>query len=243
MKTKSNDVKLNNLTVLITDICNRNCAGCVNQGFVNTHKRFMTNEVFNQGLEWAKKHKKTGIIFNGGEPTLHPNLIDFIILAKKFNFCTYLFTNYSQPDVVKKIDASKALDRITISNYDQLDLPTQKHFQTKLTLCTIIWSGRFNTKADFDRFIDENKDNYDSLFFQTLRPSTQWAKNNQFVDWLEELFDVTSDENMFLHNKKRAIIYRGCKIKFNNKETSSIQRHNMNLDGEIHDNYNWQYKK
>jgi organic radical activating enzyme len=234
------DIKLDNLTVMVTDICDRGCPGCVNQGFVNKQKRFMTDEVFTNGLKWAAAYNKTGIIFNGGEPTLHPHIVEFAGQVKKSKLSTFIFTNYSRPDVVKKLDESGKMDRITISNYDQPNMPNQKDFKTPLTLGTIIWNGRFKTKEDFDRFIDLHQGRFDKLFFQTLRPANQWAKDNQTVDWLEELFVKTNEENIFLHNKKQAIEYRGCEIKFNGKETSSFIRHNMNLDGEIHDNYDWQ---
>ena len=229
------NVKLNNLCMLVTDKCNFKCPWCVNEGFVNKRKVFMTKEVFLKGLEWAKNNGKKGIVLNGGEPTLHPDLQEFALLAKNYGLGVYLFTNYSFPDVVKKLDLSGALDKITISYYNQKELPKQKDFKTNIWLSTLVWRNRFKSLDDFDRYIDSKRNLGLTLFFQTLKDGTEWARENKTVDFLEKIFDKTDDKG--LYNKKEAILYKNCIIKFNNKEAIDYPRHNMTMYGEIRNNF------
>jgi organic radical activating enzyme len=244
---KEDGVRFDNLNVIITDICNKGCPMCVNAGFVNKQKRFMTKDIFKRGVKWATEHEKYGIKLNGGEPTLHPLINDFAIFAKEQGLGTYLFTNYSRPEIIKEMDKCGSLDRIIISNYDQPNLPRQDDFKTKLSLSTLLWNGRFENRAEFEKFIDEKRNQFDKVFFETLRPATQWARDNQFVDWLEEIFaeankyDISFRPSVDGSNKKRKIDYRGCEIKFNTESRATYQRHNLTMDGEIHAGFDWQY--
>ncbi|MDR2572050.1 MAG: radical SAM protein [Oscillospiraceae bacterium] len=244
---KENGVRLDNLNIIVTDICDRACKMCVNQGFVNTQKRFMNEEVFKRGIIWAKNNGKYGIKLNGGEPTMHPSINEFASFAKAYGLGVYLFSNYSRLEIIRRMGESGSLDRIIISNYDQSGLPTQKEFKTKFSLSTLLWNGRFRTKNDFDRFIEDKRSQFDKIFFETLRPVTQWAQDNLIIDWLEEIITETSHENIDLldanNSQKLKIEYRGCEIKINTKERASYQRHNLNLDGEIHSGFEWQHDR
>ena len=238
---KRPDVKLQNLCVLITYACNKRCPFCVNRHFVNKHKRFMTKEVFIQGLLWAKSKGIKGIVLNGGEPCLAPKILEFATLAKEMGFRVSLFTNYSRGDIVdtvKKLDSYGVIDKITVSYYGQKNLPRQDDFKTELWLSTIVHKEHFKTRDDFDRYIDAKKGLGATLFFQTVKPNgTEWAEEHKTVDFLEDIFAKTKPEDHFLWNKKRAIMYRDCIIKFNNKNAINYLRYCMTLEGEIRTNF------
>ena len=242
---KRPDVKLENLCVLITYACNKRCKFCVNRQFVNKYERFMTKEVFIQGLLWAKAKGIKGIVLNGGEPTLHPNILEFATLAKEMGFRVSLFTNYSREDIVdtvKKLDSFGVIDKVTVSYYEQKKLPNQGDFKAELWLSTIVHKERFKTRSDFNKFIDSKKKllGAGQLFFQTVKPNgTKWAEENKTVDFLEDIYEETKNENHYLWNKKRALMYRGCIIKYNNKNAIDYPRYCMTLEGEIHSNFDW----
>jgi organic radical activating enzyme len=231
------NVKHNNLCVLVTYECDRKCDFCVNAGFVNKRKGFMTKQIFTKGLQWAKDNGKEGIVLNGGEPTLHPNLLEFAMLAKDYGLTVTLFTNYSFPNVVKELDSSGGLDNLVISFYDQKNLPLKSNFRANYFLSTLIWNNRFKSKNELDNYIDSMLDLGAIMFFQNLKTKTTWAKENNSVDFIEELYAESSVKERILWNQKRAFLYRGCIIKFNDVELFWKPRDNMSIDGEIRDDF------
>jgi pyruvate formate lyase activating enzyme len=67
-------------------------------------------------LEFLKKRKGTleGVCITGGEPTIQPDLINFIKKIKKMGYAVKLDTNGSRPDVLKKIIDGKLVDYIAM---------------------------------------------------------------------------------------------------------------------------------
>jgi len=66
------------LYLQLTEKCNMSCAHCC---FAATGKgTFMTESVFNKSLDIAKSYGG-GITMGGGEPTLHPKILDWVMDA------------------------------------------------------------------------------------------------------------------------------------------------------------------
>ncbi|MDO8529180.1 MAG: anaerobic ribonucleoside-triphosphate reductase activating protein [bacterium] len=61
-----------------------------------------------------RKEKLEGVCITGGEPTIQPDLIDFIKKIKKRGFLVKLDSNGSRPDVLKKIISGKMIDFIAM---------------------------------------------------------------------------------------------------------------------------------
>lgn len=97
--------------------CNFRCPYCHNIELVKSGAFDQKNSIPEEYvLEFLKGRKGDldGICISGGEPTLQPDLIDFIRKVKKMNFLVKLDTNGSNPKIVQKILDENLLDYIAI---------------------------------------------------------------------------------------------------------------------------------
>jgi pyruvate formate lyase activating enzyme len=61
------------------------------------------------------------VVVTGGEPTLHPDLPEFLSSVKKLGFDTKLDTNGSNPDLLQEIIAMRLVDYVAIDVKAPLD--------------------------------------------------------------------------------------------------------------------------
>ena len=91
-------------TVIWTPGCNFRCPFCYNVDLVLDQPSlpsFSETEI----LDYLHKEKKflDGLVVTGGEPTLQPDLIDFLAKVKTENLSVKLDTNGSHPEVLEKL--------------------------------------------------------------------------------------------------------------------------------------------
>jgi organic radical activating enzyme len=197
IKTTENDY----INMIVTHECNRNCPFCVDK--YRGNKGYISSESVENALRFAKQYGAKDVLLVGGEPTLHPNIVSIAERVKNYDLNCILTTNYTCPDVVKRLDG--VVDSFNISYYGQENLPDQSDFSSDITLSTLIWKGRFRSIDEFDRFIDKYENRF-HLKFSTLDACNEWCKKNQKVDFLDYLpfsKDVVLFENNLGH------IYRG----------------------------------
>lgn len=90
--------------VIFTQGCNFRCPYCHNPELVissSFQDTIPEEEVISFLFE--RKDKLQGVVVTGGEPTIQPDLIDFLKEIKSMGFCVKLDTNGSSPDVLKKV--------------------------------------------------------------------------------------------------------------------------------------------
>ena len=103
----------------ITNNCNLNCSFC---SPVKKTKRFMTISEFEHILKEVELKTNYIYLHVKGEPLLHPNLIDFLKLAEKYNLKVNLTTNGTLfPILVDKLKVCKALHKINFSLHCEQD--------------------------------------------------------------------------------------------------------------------------
>jgi len=90
--------------VIWTPGCNFRCPFCYNADLVLNHSSlpsFSETKILN----YLRKEKDflDGLVVTGGEPTLQPELIDFLIKIKAENLPVKLDTNGSRPEVLRKL--------------------------------------------------------------------------------------------------------------------------------------------
>jgi len=73
------------MLIRITNQCNMMCSHCMIDGVSPTGEH-MTKETFIKALDFAKRSGAMIIALTGGEPTLHPDLFDFIKESRKGAF-------------------------------------------------------------------------------------------------------------------------------------------------------------
>ena len=94
--------------VEITNVCNLNCSFCAKN---NRKKAFLSLDKFEILLGKLKKHTKYLYFHIMGEPTLHPNINEFINIASEY-FYINITTNGTMLD---KISDNKNIRQINIS--------------------------------------------------------------------------------------------------------------------------------
>lgn len=97
--------------------CNFRCPYCHNPELVlpeliKKQPKITKKEV----LDFLKKRQKLleGLCITGGEPTIQPDLIDFIKKVKKFGLLVKLDTNGSCPDVLNNLIEKKLIDYVAM---------------------------------------------------------------------------------------------------------------------------------
>ena len=101
--------------IIFTQGCNFRCPYCHNPELVNP-KLFQEpideDDIF-RFLE-MRKGKLDAVEITGGEPTLQPDLIEFMRKIKAMGFLIKLDTNGTNPEVVEKIIKNKLVDYIAM---------------------------------------------------------------------------------------------------------------------------------
>ncbi len=115
-----------------------------------------------------RKEKLDGVCITGGEPTIQPDLADFIRKIKKMGFSVKLDTNGTRPDVLKELFKEKLLDYVamdiknTLEKYDETTGSKADKKRIKLSVELIRNSGvpyefrttvvpGLHTPKDFDK--------------------------------------------------------------------------------------------
>jgi len=97
--------------------CNFQCGFCHNPELVDPneikkHSQISEKEFFD--FLQQKEGLIEGICITGGEPTIHPDLIDFIRKIKNMGFLIKLDTNGSNPEILQKLIDARLVDFIAM---------------------------------------------------------------------------------------------------------------------------------
>ena len=109
-------------TTVFTVGCSFRCPFCHNPELVDlrlAHNEESEKEFFDF-LE-KRKGKLEGVCITGGEPTIQPDIIDFIKKIKKMGFLVKLDSNGTRPDVLKKIFDQKLVDYVAMDIKNSLE--------------------------------------------------------------------------------------------------------------------------
>ena len=102
-------------SILFTQGCNFRCPYCHNPELVEPalfREPLSEKEIF-AFLE-KRKGKIDAVSITGGEPTIQPDLVEFILPMKDIGYLIKLDTNGSRPDVLGKLISEKLLDYIAM---------------------------------------------------------------------------------------------------------------------------------
>lgn len=82
------------LQVDITDMCNLRCPGCLTgMGWNKDHQGMMPYETFARLIDGAARHTALAVLYNSGEPLLHPAAVDMIRLLTANRIASVISTN------------------------------------------------------------------------------------------------------------------------------------------------------
>jgi len=95
--------------------CNFRCSFCFNPELIKDSEKIRDideNEVF----DFLEKQKKwlDGLVISGGEPLLYKDLPEFIKKIKKMGFLVRIYTNGTNPEMLKQLIDNKLVDSIAM---------------------------------------------------------------------------------------------------------------------------------
>lgn len=199
IKTKTTDY----MSIVLTHECTRNCPFCIDK--YRGCGMMISGSDFIKGLDFAKAHGIKDILLTGGEPTLHPKVIQYARLVKEYGFRLILTSNADRPEILYELD--KYVDCFNFSHYNQeMPDPTKFH-HADLTISKLLFKGGIDSKRKLDSFIKRYKNNF-YLKFSTMTTITEWAEKNNtnFVDRLK-------GEHITVFGEVPALMYNGSVIK------------------------------
>jgi pyruvate formate lyase activating enzyme len=103
-------------TTVFTVGCNFRCPFCHNPELILGSRLPEFDKMEKVFLTFLKtrQDKLDGVCITGGEPTIQPDIIDFVKKIKKMGFAVKLDTNGMRPDVLKKLLDLKLLDFVAM---------------------------------------------------------------------------------------------------------------------------------
>jgi len=102
--------------------CNFRCPYCQNPDLIDNPDKLPAIKE-EDIIDFLEKKRKwlDGICISGGEPTIHPGLVDFIKKIKKMDFLVKLDTNGTNPVMIKELLDNKLIDFISMDIKASLD--------------------------------------------------------------------------------------------------------------------------
>ncbi|WP_297336202.1 anaerobic ribonucleoside-triphosphate reductase activating protein [Algoriphagus sp.] len=108
--------------------CNMRCAYCYNPEIVLGKGKLSWGQI--QDFLLARRRLLDGVVFSGGECTIHPQVIPLIHEVKKMGFEVKIDTNGSRPEVIRQLIEDDLVDYVALDfkamaqKYEQI---TQTH--------------------------------------------------------------------------------------------------------------------
>ncbi|WP_051276465.1 anaerobic ribonucleoside-triphosphate reductase activating protein [Desulfovirgula thermocuniculi] len=101
--------------VVFTRGCNFRCPWCHNPGLVDP-ARYVPEVPLGEVLWFLERRRRFlgTVVVSGGEPTLQPDLLDFLRQLKRMGYKTKLDTNGSRPDVLRRVLGEGLVDCLAV---------------------------------------------------------------------------------------------------------------------------------
>ncbi len=114
LKTSLIDYPAHLACVIFSCGCNWNCWYCLNQDMINFSQTGNVQE--NEILQFLDERKNflDGVVLCGGEPTLQPDLENFILKIKNLGYDVKLDTNGTNPDILKNLIEKNLIDYVAM---------------------------------------------------------------------------------------------------------------------------------
>ncbi len=135
-------------TVLFTPGCDYNCFYCHNRELIeNVGDTIDIEEI--EAFLLKRQGLIDGVVVTGGEPTLHKDLIPFLLKIKQYGYMTKLDSNGSNPDVISACIKAKAVDYYAIDykapfeRYKEIARGNADVLQVQRTIQILIDSNQF----------------------------------------------------------------------------------------------------
>ncbi len=223
---------------LLTKQCNSNCNFCIEKD-VRTGG-FLSWENFKKAVNFAKESGLYNFFLHGGEPTLHPDIVDFAQYAKDAGLTVKMFSNGINYEILKKLDG--IVNEIKISYRGNFSFRfKQPEWNTKLYLGILATERDYPTEDDLLSFVHHaHAVTGMEVYVNTMNPVNQGSYDNQFVPYLEDYFNNLPEDKIFSsYHKAGFYLPDGTRVRMGNKSMKpNHTKYNMSPDGIIYNHFN-----
>lgn len=214
------------LLVYIIDSCNYNCEYCYND-FPRTNIKLDLNKlyVFIKDI-LIDTYKKDYIWLEliGGEPTLHPDLLDFCQkISKLNNIYTTIYTNFSKEvdfyntllDIDSRISLILSWHSSNKTFKDKLNLIPKKYIQNNITVSVIYEHNNISGALNIFDYVKNTYNDIKELAFPLIEDNKRYCSLKY------------TDDNIIEYNKRLQFVKDKTNIKlvFNDKSSEIVNQH------------------
>ncbi len=201
------------LHLALTNTCDQVCVGCFYSRGKADKEIFLTEGLFKNILDQAHDHKVFQFAFGGGEPLLHPRILEFVKKSREQNIVPNITTNGNllTPEMAEKLrDAGLGQIQISLDACEKnLNDKTRPNYDGALRAINICQESglRFGINAlvtgeNYERlpYLIAYAERAGASGINLLRPKPPVLSSG----WLEKV-SLTSEENRKLHHMLREI--------------------------------------
>jgi len=201
------------LHLALTNTCDQTCTGCFYSRGKADQEIYMAAELFQHILDMASRHHVFQFAFGGGEPLLHPRILEFVKRSRDKNIVPNITTNGNRltPELARDLkEAGLGQIQISLDAADEdLNEKTRPNHAAALKAVAACWDSdlRFGINALVTR---ENFRKLPSLVdfsekagasgINLLRPKPPVLSSG----WLERV-SLTPEDNLQFHRLLRKV--------------------------------------
>lgn len=134
--------------VIFTIGCNMNCWYCHNRDIISGCIKSLNSDDIIQDIK-SRVPFIDGVVISGGEPTLQPDLFEYIKRLKEIPIEVKLDTNGTRPEIVKQLVENKLIDFVAMD----IKAPFANYHDVTLTddnIAAIKETAKYLMQADID---------------------------------------------------------------------------------------------
>ena len=146
--------------IVINNFCNQNCQYCFANEIMAENKKMIDFDSFKKIVDFLKKSNIGNIGLIGGEPSLHPQLTNFIDYLKENNIHPRILTNGTN---LLSYDINKFKNCSLLININNKNMVNEKNYQStllalneldKINANIVYGINLFDGMLDYDYFIN-----------------------------------------------------------------------------------------
>lgn len=229
---------LRQIYFLLTYACNKACPYCI-EPKVHSGGKFMTEQQFVAGMSLAKLLDMQTLYLHGGEPTVHPEVINYAVLAKQAKFHVNMFTNGIRMDVLKSLDG--IVDEIRFSYEPGLEFmfQEQKNWKSRVKLYIMATTENYPTEESLMSVVNRALELGMGCKVRTLNPVNPYAYEHQFVPYLHKRLLEMPEKNIICDGNKAAYrMENGVIVRLGNMQLNPGHlKYSVDPDGVLHSRF------